>query len=347
MNVELGQMKTQKTKGCFLIAEIGGNHGGSVEYAKKLTKLAAESGADAVKFQTYVANTLVNPTLSKDRHEHFEKLSLTISEFIELAEYCRELNVEFMSSIWDESSIEKLDPYISRHKVGSGDLTNYQLISKLVSTRKPLILSTAMATIEDITQTIRYIDSIDSSFISQGNVTLLHCVAMYGKPDKEYANLGFIKVLQSCFPKIQIGYSDHVAGINATLVAITLGAKCVEVHFTDDKEQDFRDHHLSVLPTELSFIREFSDDIEHLFLDENPEVVSEIETRERIQEFRRAIFPNKNLKAGTTIREEDLVLLRPNIGLDARYLADIVGKRLICDKNIYEILSPSDFEIKD
>ncbi len=131
----------------YLIAEIGGNHEGDFEYAKKLTKLAAESGADAVKFQIYTGDSLVNAKYDPDRNEHFKKFELTKQQYIDLAKLCDELEITFMASVWDMNALNYIDSYIPIYKVGSGDLTAYNLIKKIVLTGKPIILSTGLATL--------------------------------------------------------------------------------------------------------------------------------------------------------------------------------------------------------
>ena len=144
--------------------------------------------------------------------------------------------------------------------------TNYRMISKILETGKPLIISTAMATMEEVKGTIEFIQEKNARYKSKDMLTVLHCVAMYGYPEPEYANLGFMDRLLKTFPNVKIGYSDHVRGYFAVLAAISRGAKCIEVHFTDNKEQDFRDHHLSVLPEELLLIKNFADEFPRLFI---------------------------------------------------------------------------------
>ncbi len=342
-----GAIRDHMYQSPFLIAEIGGNHGGNLSYAIKLTKLAKESGADAVKFQSYTAGKLVNKKISPDRYHHFNKLKLENEQFIELANYCKKIDIEFMTSIWDVDSLEILDPYVKRHKLGSGDLTNYQIIERIIEKQKPLILSTAMSTLDEIKNTVKRINAVDNEFIKSGNLTLLHCVAMYGDPVPEYANLGFMEILKKAFPSVQIGYSDHVEGNSAVLAAIANGAKCIEVHFTDNKQQEFRDHHLSVLPQEMEQIREFANVLPKMYLPITPDIVKEVETPERIREFRRAVYPLRNLPKGKIVEENDFILLRPNEGLDARELDSVIGKRTTHELIALEPIQATDFQLPD
>lgn len=311
----------------FIIAEIGGNHGGSLDYAMRLTKLAKDNGADAVKFQTYSGDGLVNKYLSPERYNHFNNMMLSHEEFFKLAKYCKSINVEFMTSIWDYDSIDLYDQYLKRYKVGSGDLTNYQIIRKLIKKNKPIIISTGMSKLNEIKNLYEKIIEIDYELIKNNKLTFLHCVAMYGKPSSSFANLGFMDILRDNFPEVEIGYSDHVEGNSVVLAAIARGASCIEVHFTDNKEQIFRDHQLSVLPHELKQIRDFANLIPNLFITNNPEIVDQIETDERIQEFRRGVYFNKDINIGQIVKEADLILLRPNKGIDARKMEEIIGKK--------------------
>ncbi|MEL6898648.1 MAG: N-acetylneuraminate synthase family protein, partial [Planctomycetota bacterium] len=197
----------------FIIAEIGGNHEGDFEYAKKLLGDAIQAGADAIKFQTYSPDRIVSRVESPQRHKHFGKFALPIQQYVELAEICEEHRVQFMSSIWDLESIDILDPFIRVHKVGSGDLTNYRLLKPLAETGKPLCIATAMANMHEIQNTIDFIRGVNPTLVSGGNLCVMHCVAMYGDPRDEYANLRAITTLRDALPDaIAIGYSDHTNG---------------------------------------------------------------------------------------------------------------------------------------
>ena len=332
-------LKTPTKESVFLIAEIGGNHGGNLQYAKKLALLAKEHGADAVKFQTYTGDKLVNQTLDPERVKHFDNMKLSLTDFIELAEYCTTIGVEFMSSVWDEKSLEIINPYLTRHKLGSGDLTNYKMISSILDTGKPLILSTAMASMSEVQQAIKFIKISNTQYDKLSMLTVLHCVAMYGNPDPDYANLGFMDRLKKEFPGLTVGYSDHVRGHFAVIAAIARGAECIEVHFTDNKDQEFRDHHLSVLPEELKTIRNFADEFPRFFITPECDLVGKVETAQRIEEFRRAVYLNRDFIKGDVVQEKDLVMLRPFQGIGAQSYKDIIGKKCLININALEVLN--------
>lgn len=333
-----------KDRSVFLIAEIGGNHEGDFDYAIRLLDLAAESGAHAVKFQAYSSDRIVNPIESPERNTHFKKFELSDTQYIELAKRVRAYGLEFMCSVWDEHLLSLLDPYINIHKVGSGDLTNYPLLKKIALTKKPLIISTAMSTLDEVREAVSFIDSVAPEIKRFGNLALLHCVAMYGEPKDEYANLKVIQKLQNEFKECMIGYSDHTIGSEALEIAVALGACILEFHFTDDTTRSFRDHGISLTKSQ---VQAFSDRIKkviNLLGHDDKSPVSAIETSERICEFRRAVYPNRDLIAGEIISENMLTTLRPNHGTSACRFYDFIGKRLKISKRRFELILLSDVE---
>lgn len=337
-------IKNLKFNDPFIIAEIGGNHEGNFEYAKKLLLDAADAGADAVKFQTYFAEKIVSKVENEERFKHFSKFELPIEKYIELAHLAKENDIIFMTSIWDEDSLNELDKYISIHKIGSGDLTNYPLIRAILQTGKPLIISVAMANMQEISETIDFINTISPNHIKDGKLGVLQCVAMYGNPIDEFANLNVINELKKQFPGTIIGYSDHTKGNFAANIAVALGSKILEIHFTDDKDREFRDHQLSITNPEL---KELKVNIKKtiMLIGGGPKIpVKDIETPERIWEFRRACYLKKDCKKGESISTENLITLRPCKGIDAREYDDIIGKKLVTDKKAFHALSWDDFE---
>ena len=328
----------------FIIAEIGGNHEGSFEYAKKLLIDAAEAGADAVKFQTYYPDKIVSRIENEERYKHFSKFVLPIEKYIELASIAKQNNVLFMSSIWDVDSLKELDPYISIHKIGSGDITNYLLIEEILNTDKPLIFSVAMSDMKEIIETVNFIKKLKPEYLEEHKLAILQCVAMYGEPKDEYANLKVINTLKNEFPNIVIGYSDHTEGNYAANIAVSLGAKILEIHFTDDKTREFRDHKISVTKDELIDLKVNINKTLALLGSEIKKPVENIETKERIWEFRRACYLKRNCKKGDIITSCNLTTLRPCEGIDARDYKRLIGKRLVVDKDAFYSLSWDEFE---
>ncbi len=330
--------------GAFIIAEIGGNHEGDFEYAKKLLLDVAKSGAHAVKFQIYTGDKIVSKVENPGRNEHFKKFELSDEQFIELARLAKENNILFMASFWDIDAIERFDPYIEINKIGSGDLTNYLILEILAKKNKPLILSTAMSTIEEIKDAIEFINKSNPVLVKENKLFLMHCVAMYGDPKGEYANLLSIKKLQDEFPNIMIGYSDHTKGIYACELAIAMGARIIEKHFTDNKSREFRDHHVSADLEDMKLLIEKAKQVNVLLGKYEKEPISAVETVERIKEFRKAVYLKKDVPAGTILTEDILITLRPNKGIDARKFYEVVGKKLNKNKSAFEAIYKSDLE---
>ena len=326
----------------YLIAEIGGNHEGNVDWALNMISDAAKAGANAVKFQSYSAKELVNPKIDKVRFDHFDKFVLNPSEWKLLKNKAKDCNIDFLTSIWDIKNFKEILFEMPIIKVGSGDLTNYMYLREFALTNKPIIISTAMASLSEVIDAVSFIQKINSIYESNDMLCIMHCVAMYGEPKDEYANLNSISVLQSHFPNLNIGYSDHTIGFDAMLSAKSMGVNIFEFHFTFDKSRDFRDHHISLTKEELM---KFKNKINKINTFNGQLVVApikEIETPQRIQEFRRACYFNRNMNKGELVSSEDIVLLRPNVGLSATKYFDLIGKKLVKD---IEALSPISIDL--
>lgn len=329
----------------FIIAEIGGNHEGNLDYAKKLLGDAVAAGADAVKFQTYTPDRIVSKVESPERHKHFGRFALTLEQYVELAELCRRNGVQFMSSIWDLESIRELDPYIEVHKVGSGDLTNYRLLKPLAEIGKPLCIATAMSHLREVISAVEFIRSVNPDLVREGRLCVLHCVAMYGNPLDEFANLRAIETLRAELPpEVSVGYSDHTMGNVASKIAVCMGAKVIETHFTDDNAREFRDHHFADTRESLADLIDFCKRRQRMLGDGRRVPVARVETDKRIWEFRRAVYFSRDMKAGDIATAENLTTLRPNEGIPAERYFDVLGQELVRDKRAFERLSWGDFK---
>ena len=327
--------------GTFFIAEIGGNHEGNFTYAQELIQLALPLEVQGIKFQVYRTDNLVSPVADEQRYEHFKRFELKYEQFETLAQTCGK---RFMASVWDLESLERMDPWIQVHKIGSGDLTNDPMLKAIAGKNKPLILSTAMSTLDEGRSAVAVIDAANPRLRKKGMLCIMHCVAMYGSPDGGYANLLAIRTLQNEFTDIPIGYSDHTEGAVACEVAIALGAAVVEKHFTSDKSRAFRDHAIAATAKEFENLLRKEKEIERLLGDGVKEPVAAVETPERIREFRRGVYLNKSAAAGHVLKTEDIVTLRPLVGIDARRHDDVIGRRLVMDKEAWEPLLENDLE---
>ncbi len=327
----------------LLIAEIGGNHEGDFNYATKLTKLACESGADAVKFQIYTGDTLVSPIEDSERNKHFKKFELSMHEYISLAKICDSYNVDFTSSIWDSSVIKWIDKYMSFYKIGSGDLTAYPLLKEIAILGKPIVLSTGLSTFDEVKESIKFIQKINPIYNSPKNLAVLQCTSMYPIQIGD-ANLKVMHKYKKEFG-LSIGYSDHTEGDKAVKQAINMGADVIEFHFTDSRKgKKFRDHKVSFTKDEVKSLVDYVKQVDLINGSENKKPLkSELDSGHTIS-FRRAVYPFKNIKKGEALSENNLTVLRPNHGIDARNYFNILGKKAKRDLSEFEKLEWDDIE---
>ncbi|MCG3674640.1 N-acetylneuraminate synthase family protein [Aliarcobacter butzleri] len=332
---EIIQLATKKDKkstwkgkyGPMLIAEIGGNHEGNFEVAKELTRQAISTGVDFIKFQLYTGDTLVSPVESPTRNEHFKKFELSKEQHIELAKICQNAGIGYMASTWDLDMLDWIDEYSPIYKIGSGDLTAWPIIKEFAKRGKPIILSTGLATMDEVLQTISYLQKINNVYKNPNYLCILQCTSMYPIEYKD-ANLNVMKSLKDV-TGLAVGYSDHTEGIKALEIATAMGAKVLEFHFTDSREgKVFRDHKVSLTPSEVVELQQKLKDISDLkgSYTKQPQKI-EIE-QDHVTSFRRALYLKRDLEVGEEIKEEDIACLRPNHGLDARNIDRLIGRKL-------------------
>ena len=318
----------------FVIAEIGANHEGSLNEAKRLIEAAARCGADAVKFQTYRAETIVAVTETQ-RRAHFKRLELSEQEFAALAQEAGNHGVVFLSTPFDRESADFLDGLMPAFKVASGDLTATPLLAHIASKGKPILLSTGMADIEEVLEAVRTIERASPRGVG-APVVLLHCVSSYPTPD-EQANLMAIPFLRNRAGRL-VGYSDHTLGVEACHAAVALGARVIEKHFTFDKGRTtFRDHQLSADPADLSRLVAGIRRIEAM-LGEARKRPAAAESQNRLT-MRRSLAAACPIAKGETITLEMLTVLRPGTGLAPSRMDDVVGLRAMRDLAAGELLT--------
>ena len=310
----------------YYIAEIGGNHEGDMNYAMELAKQAVESGADAIKFQLYTGDTLVSRVESPDRNSHFKKFELNKQEYLDLVKYCEDSGRDFMASVWDKDILKWIDPCIRIHKVGSGDLTCYPLLKLLVETKKPIILSTGLSSMNEVSETVKYIESLDKSYITERKLALLQCTSSYPTPDED-ANIDAMLALRDEF-LLPVGYSDHTIGSDAIEVAVALGAEIIEKHFTDTREgKEFRDHKISLTCEETKLFLKKANKIKTLKGKKDKFLTrSEEEANHQIS-FRRSIYAGSDIQQGEIFTDENLAVLRPCHGISAINYEQVIGKK--------------------
>lgn len=331
------KIKEFNLKKTFIIAEIGNNHEGNYQLAKKMIKLASKAGADAVKFQTYKTSFFINKN-EKKRFKKLKKFELSYSQFKSLKKIANKFGLFFISTPFDLESANFLSKNSDIIKIASSDNNFFKLIEVVLKSKKPVILSTGLTNIDEIKSIVLLAKKILKSRFNK-NFALLHCVSAYPVEPK-YANLNSIKFLKEKF-KCIIGYSDHTIGNEASLVAISMGAKIIEKHFTIDKKySSFRDHQLSADFIDLKNIVESSRKIELMMGKEN-KILQKNEFK-NIKEFRRSIVSNKNLKKGEKLLEQDIKYLRPANGLAPNQVKKIINKVLKKDLKSDQVIKMSD-----
>ncbi len=264
---------------------------------------------------------------------------------------CKDHGAKYLSSVWDLDMLSWIDEFLDYYKIGSGDLTAYPIIKEFSKKGKPIIMSTGLSTLEEIKNSVKFIQNQNSIYNDKNHLAILQCTSSYPTTDEE-VNLRVIQTLKEEL-KMTIGYSDHTIGSLALLGAYIYGAEVLEFHFTDTREgKTFRDHKISLTPKETNeLIRDIKknpdkkkDEIKNLDRlkillgkKEKKPTKTEISSNNLIS-FRRGIYSNKFLKKGHELRSEDLVFLRPNHGIDAREYKSVIGKRIKKDTNPFEKL---------
>lgn len=317
---------------CFIIAEIGSNHNGNMEQAKKLIDAAAFAGADAVKFQTFTARRLIAdmPDLMVDgmkKVDYFKQYELPYEWHEELFEYASRKKIVFLSTPFDESAAGLLDKIgVPCFKISSFELVHFPLLKYIASKKKPVILSTGMADLKEIKEAVNLIKNQGNK-----NIALLHCNSSYPVDFKD-ANIKVIQTLKDKFD-MPVGYSDHSMGMELSLAAVALGASIIEKHFTLDRQMNGPDHKFAIEPDELKKMVKCIRNVE-LSLGSGIKRLSKCE--EKMYKLgRRSIFSINDIKKGQNIEADDIAVLRPNLGLHPRYFSFVCRKKAKIDIAAY------------
>ncbi|MEW6664761.1 MAG: N-acetylneuraminate synthase family protein [Thermodesulfobacteriota bacterium] len=325
------------SKEVLVVAEIGNNHEGSYMLAEELIGLAAEAGAGAVKFQTIVPRKLVSEG-QVERVRELERICLKTQDFEELSRVARKAGLLFFSTPFDLESARFLDPIVDAYKIASGDNDFLPLIRRVAETGKPILLSSGLSTLGEISERKDFIRRIWAERGASAQMAVLHCVTSYPTPLPE-ANLLAIRTLGDL--GVTVGYSDHTLGIEACVLAVAVGARIVEKHFTKDKNySDFRDHRLSADPAELRKLAERIREAE-LMLGDGIKRVMECEKALQIS-ARRSIAAAADLQAGTLLSLNHLTWLRPGGGLAPGEEQKVLGKTLKRAVRAGEMILPED-----
>jgi N-acetylneuraminate synthase/N,N'-diacetyllegionaminate synthase len=310
-------------KRVMIIAEAGNNHEGNFARAEEMIARALEAGADAIKFQTIVPEKLVAAN-EIDRLALLNRFRLDAEQFVKLAEASKKAGITFLSTPFDLESVATLESHVPAYKIASGDNDFFSLLERIAETGKPILLSTGMLDLDGVARAKQTIEAVWSKTGINPGLALLHCVVAYPTPPEE-ANLGAIRSLATL--GVTVGYSDHTLGLAACPLAVAIGARVIEKHFTLDKNLSaYRDHQLSADPVEFAeLVRQIRETEE--MLGTGVKRFMPVETG-GLRSARRSIMAAHDLLPGTILAKSDLTYLRPRIGLAPGQEATLIGRRL-------------------
>lgn len=328
--VRIGDRLVGEGAPVYIIAEAGSNHDRDLRQARRLIEVAADSGADAIKFQTFLADRIVAETSVRARYldgilppgksmsELFRELELPRDWHADLKTYAEECGLDFLSTPFDDEAVELLDDLgVKAFKVATYELWHLPLIRNIAARGKPVLCSTGMAGIGEVADAVEAVRS-------EGNeqLILLHCVVNYPPPFGDL-NLRAIETMRRAFD-VPVGWSDHTPGIVAPIVATALGAAVIEKHFTTDRDRTGPDHRFALEPEELrAMVRAIRDAEASLGDGIKRRAAAEADL---YITARRSLFAARDILAGATIAEADVAVLRPGTGLEVRELDSVIGR---------------------
>jgi N,N'-diacetyllegionaminate synthase len=342
MRIEVEDFIINNNSKTFIIAEAGVNHNGDMSIAKELIDVASKANVDAIKFQTFKTEHLILQNVIKapyqqkttDSHESqyemLKRLEVTQEQNNELKRYCIEKGVIFLTTPFDEVSLDELDSLdLPAYKVASTDITNLPFLKKIAKKQKPIFLSTGMSYLDEIELALQEIYSINP------NIILLHCSANYPLEDDQ-VNLKVLNTFREKY-NILIGYSDHTVGIGASPYAVAMGAKVVEKHFTISRSLEGPDHKASLTPDELiEYVNEIRKVEKFLGTNIKYPTLAELKTRNSLQ---KCLVAATNIKKGEYFTEKNITSKRTGgNGISPIYYSEVMGKKANKDYLINDIL---------
>lgn len=329
-------MNLEKLKKTFIIAEIGNNHEGSFNVACKLIKEAKKAGVDAVKFQTFKTEYFVNIS-DKERFNKLKKFELSYEDFEKLSILSKKNGLKFISTPLDIPSAIFLNKIVNCFKIASGDNNYYNLVRTVLDFNKPTFISTGLLDFKQIKNLLNFIIKIKFNL---SKLSFLHCVSDYPVKFKE-ANLLSVKFLSKRLP-LTIGYSDHTIGKEASLIAVSLGAKIIEKHFTlSNNFSKFRDHKISLNPTDMSQLVTSIRKTE-LMLGKEEKKIQKSELK-NLNLIRRSIYSAGNLDKNSIIKENMIKVLRPGNIYEPNDFKKILNKKINKKIKKNQVFLPSYF----
>lgn len=327
----------------FIVAEVGNNHEGSIKNAIELVEAAKRSGADAVKFQIFNAQKYSSPK-DKKRIAQLKKFTLKKKDLLKLKHKCDELKIIFFATPLDLESAKNLNKIQNFFKIASGDNNYLDLLEKVRSFKKPIIISTGFMDYSEIFKVVKFFRKF-KFYKKKENLCIMHCVSAY-PASKKNINLNSIPFLKKKFPNITIGYSDHTMGYKISCLAYVLGAEIIEKHFTlSNNFSSFRDHKISLNPRSFKkFVKEIKD-LKNILGNLNKKINKE--EKINIPLMRRKLVSNKKLNTGHKIKKSDLLIVRsPENGIQASEIKKVLGKKINKKINKYDNFLSEHFDKK-
>jgi N,N'-diacetyllegionaminate synthase len=342
--VKVGDKIIGENHPVFIIAEAGVNHNGSIEIAKLMVDAAAGAKVDAIKFQTFKAEKIITSTAPKAEYqkvttdtnesqfEMIKKLELNMEAHKELINHCNRRGILFLSSPFDLESIELLCKLeLEIFKIPSGEITNLPYLRKIGCSKKKIILSTGMATLDEVKEALNILIQSGSS---KEDITVLHCNTEYPTPFKD-VNLKAMLTLKKEL-NVNIGYSDHTVGIEVPIAVAALGATIIEKHFTLDRNMEGPDHKASLEPSELKAMIDAIRNIE-ISMGDGVKRPSESEFK-NISFSRKSIVAARNIKKGELLNEHNITVKRSGNGISPMRWDEVVGRKAARNFKIDELV---------
>jgi sialic acid synthase SpsE len=318
----------------YIIAELGSNHNGDMELARKLILAAKEAGADCVKFQSWSKESIFSRKTYEDNYfiaddyrnrtdytleAIVEAYSISEEELLQMKKLSDELGLDCTSTPFSRKEVDFLvnvlhAPFI---KIASMDLNNYPFLEYVAGKGKPIVISTGLSELYEIDKAIRTIERAGNK-----NIVILHCVSIY-PPKDEQVNLNNIDTLRAMYPQYPIGFSDHTLGISIPIASVVKGVCLIEKHFTLDKNMEGWDHKVSANPEEMKLI---CSETRRVYESLGSTRIQVQERPDRIESFRRSIVTTRAIKAGDVIKREDLDFKRPATGISPEFIDFVIGR---------------------
>ncbi|MFW0170444.1 N-acetylneuraminate synthase family protein [Rothia sp. P4278] len=327
--LRIGRTEISEDSPAFIIAEIGNNHQGDVDLAKRLVDLAVDTGADAVKFQLRDMDALYRQKGSKSAGEDLgvqytldllSRFSFTVDQMYEVFNHVKQHDMDIMCTPWDAPSVQALVDYgVQGLKVASADLTNHDLLRDMASRGLPMLISTGMSREEEIRESVKLLRSLGASY------GLLQCQSTYPAPFKD-VNLAYMDRLAE-IGQCLVGYSGHERGYHVPIAAVARGAKIIEKHFTIDKTLEGNDHTVSLLPEEFKAMVQQIREVEESIGTAAPRQVSTGELMNRVN-LAKSLVATRTIAKGEVVTEADVEVKSPGRGLQPNYLPQLLGRTM-------------------